>query len=311
MILDAARHALHLHAWLTSPDFDQEGDIQRAEAALATFSRVTPLLAAALGAHAWLDGGGERLPLRAALIRHWRRRRLLRGPVPLTGAAALRPDTSWEVEAWVPVFLTALADEAEDGLQLLAGMERIWFAARRAVAGGRIDSRAGPAIDLMAATPLVSATSLASGLGMAVKNATALLDRFCREGIAIEVTHRSKRRLYGLAGLAPLRDGVAAPRRPEPGRGKGRPPLHRAEPAPLPPAPLAPARPLTPLERRTLDYTDLENAMAFADERIREARRTLAVLLSAPAPVSNAPASDGGSPATVRPLMTAEPTTRS
>ena len=38
MILEAARHALRLHAWLTSPDFDQEGDIQRAEAALATQS---------------------------------------------------------------------------------------------------------------------------------------------------------------------------------------------------------------------------------------------------------------------------------
>jgi hypothetical protein len=57
--LDAARHALYLRAWLTSPDFDQEGDIQRAEVALAAFSRVTPLLAAPLGAHAWLDGGEE------------------------------------------------------------------------------------------------------------------------------------------------------------------------------------------------------------------------------------------------------------
>ena len=49
MILDAARHALHLHGWLTSPDFDQEGDIEYAEAALATFSRMTPLLAARSG----------------------------------------------------------------------------------------------------------------------------------------------------------------------------------------------------------------------------------------------------------------------
>ena len=214
--------------------------------------------------------------------------------MPLTGAAALRPGTSWKIEAWVPAFLTALEDEAEDGLQLLANMERIWFAARRAAAGGRSDLRAGPAVDLMAATPLVSATSLASGLGMAVKNATALLDRFCRDGIAIEVTHRSKRRLYGLSGLAPLRDGVAAPRRPELGRGRGRPPLHRPEPAPLPLTPFAPARPLTPLERRAIDYRDLENAMALADERIREARRTLAGLLSAPPPPSDHPASEGG-----------------
>ena len=129
------------------------------------------------------------------------------------------------------MFLTALAEEAQDGLQLLADMERVWFAARQAVSGRRSDLRAGSAIDLMAAAPLVSASSLASGLGIAVKNATALLDRFCGEGIAIEVTHRSKRRLYGLAGLAPLRDGVAPPRRPEPGgAGGGRPstaPSHR------------------------------------------------------------------------------------
>jgi hypothetical protein len=142
---------------------------------------------------------------------------------------------------------------------------------------------------------------------MAVKNATALLGRFCREGIATEVTHRSKRRLYGLAGLAPLRDGAAAPRRPEgPSRG-GAGDARRcfALNHPPPPAPLAPARPLTPLERRALDYSDLENAMALADERIREARRTLTVLLSAPQPVSADPASDGGSPAAARPLITA------
>ena len=58
----------------------------------------------------------------------------------------------------------------------------------------------------MAARALVSAISLA-GVGVAVKNATALLNSFCAAGIAIEVTHRSKRRLYGLAGLAPCAMG--------------------------------------------------------------------------------------------------------
>jgi hypothetical protein len=80
----------------------------------------------------------------------------------------------------------------------------------------------GAAIDVLAAAPLVSATSLGKSLGMATQNATALLDRFCADGIALEVTHRSKRRLYGLTALAPLRDGVAPLRRPEPGRGRGR-----------------------------------------------------------------------------------------
>ena len=93
---------------------------------------------------------------------------------------------------------------------MLFDLERAWFAARTAVAGRRRTSRAALAVDLMAATPLVSATTLATGLGMAIKNAGALPAAFCAAGIAVEVTHRSKRRLFGLAGLAPLRDGVAA-----------------------------------------------------------------------------------------------------
>jgi hypothetical protein len=40
-------------------------------------------------------------------------------------------------------------------------------------------------------------------------------DDFCAAGIAVEVTHRSKRSLFGLAGLTPLHDAV---------RPRGRPP---------------------------------------------------------------------------------------
>jgi hypothetical protein len=57
----------------------------------------------------------------------------------------------------------ALAYEAADGLDRLVAMDR---AATRAVAGRGRHSRAAP---------LVSATSLAGGLDMAVKNATQLL----------------------------------------------------------------------------------------------------------------------------------------
>jgi hypothetical protein len=46
---------------------------------------------------------------------------------------------------------------------------------------------------------------------MAVKNAAALLEGFVADGIAIEVTHRAKRRLCGLAALTPLREEVAPP----------------------------------------------------------------------------------------------------
>src|ERR1019366_6427930 len=62
-VFDAARHALTLHQWLTIPDFDQEVEVKQAEAALATpEARLSPLLSAALGMHAWLDHHGARPP---------------------------------------------------------------------------------------------------------------------------------------------------------------------------------------------------------------------------------------------------------
>jgi hypothetical protein len=276
-IFAAARHALELHQWLTAPDFDQEGDVQQAGQALAVaLPGTTPLLAAAHGMRAWLDAGGGRPPMRAALIRFWARQKLLRTPVPLTGAAALRADTPWAIDAWVAAFLTALAGEAEDGLQRLLDLERAWFAARAAVAGRRRHSRAATAVDILAAAPLVSTTSLATGLGMAVNNAAALLDGFCAAGIAVEVTHRSKRRLFGLAALAPLRKHVAPPYHPEPGRGRGRPPaIPEADLVTEPPPPLPP---LTPVERRAFDYSDLEHWMTQLDQTIRQTRRVLQTL---------------------------------
>jgi hypothetical protein len=272
VIFAAARHALTLYQWLTTPDFDQEGEVQRAEAALAEAEGATPLLAAARGFHAWLEAGGARPPIRAALIRLWQRQNILHAPVPLTGAAALGAEAPGAEAAWAPAFLQALANEAEEGLHLLQDLERAWFAARRTVAGRRRDSRAAAAVDIMAAAPLVSATSLGAALGMAVKNAAMLLAQFQTAGIALEVSHRSKRRLYGLTTLAPLRAEVAPPRRPEPGRGRGRPPILPVKEESLPPPPLPP---LTPLERRDFDYDGLDAAIAFADETIRRARRNL------------------------------------
>ena len=94
----------------------------------------------------------------------------------------------------------------------------------------------------------------------------------------MEATHRSKRRLFALATLAPLREGVAPPQRPLPGRGRGRPRAVRLEAEVAPPPPPLPERPLTPLERRALDYADLERAMALADQAIGRARRALDAL---------------------------------
>jgi len=275
-IFEAARAALSLHQWLTEPDFHQEGAVKRAAADLAAASAAgAPLLTAAFWLHTWLDNGGARPPARAALVRFWGEHRLLRPAVPLTGAAALRAGVLFDRETWPTAFLAALGDEAADALQLLIELERVWVAARHTVASGRRrHSRAASALDLLAATPLISPTTLATALGMAVKNATALLADFTQAGIAVEVTHRSKRRLFGLAGLAPLRDAVAPPRRPDPERGRGRPAVLREVPVAPPPE----LPPLSPIERQEFDYTGLEAAVAQLDQKVRQTHRALGAL---------------------------------
>jgi hypothetical protein len=297
-IFAAARPALELWRWFVHPDRAQLETIERAGAALLATERTSPLLGAALGVHAWLDGDGERPAMRAAVALHWQRRGLMHIACPLlTGAKALTGDTPWQIEPWALRFLAALAEEAEAGAELLRVLEREWFAARSAVRDRRRDSPAAAAVDIMASSPIVSATSLAASLGMAVKNAAALLDAFVERGIAIEVTHRAKRRLYGLKHLVPLREEAAPPRHPMPGRGRGRPPrasgtvitveysdAHRA--APL----LADGPALSPLERREFDFTDLDNWMRQADQAIRRAKVVLDQLA---APGGSIPARSG------------------
>ena len=115
----AARTALALHQWITEPDFDREGDVQAAERHLAA-ALPGGLLGAAEGVWSWLQGGGTRPPIRAALMRYWRKCRLLRVPVPLTGPRALRADAPEGHADWVVAFLEAVAAEAGDHLELLS-----------------------------------------------------------------------------------------------------------------------------------------------------------------------------------------------
>jgi hypothetical protein len=283
LLFAAAQHAFGLYRWYVRPDRAEQAAIAEAAAHLqAVGDPHSPLLGAALGVHAWLDRGGERPPLRAALAAYWPRRGLTALPCPLlTGSGALRAQVPWARDLWIAEFLNALAEEAEDGIALLSTLERHWFAARRAVAGRRRDSRAGAAVDILAAAPLVSATTLGQALGMATKNATRLLEGFVVLGIASEVTHRSKRRLYGLQHLAPLRETAAPPRRPLPGRRPGRPSA-----APFPSSDgnegaagtasvRAPSPPLPPLERREFEFGELDRWLDLADQAIRRAQRVL------------------------------------
>jgi hypothetical protein len=280
----AARHAFALYRWFSGPDEAQQAAIAEVAAHLAAVADAhSPLLGAALGVHAWLDRGGERPPLRAALAAYWPRRGMTPLPCPLlTGARALHAEVPWAREVWIEHFLDALAEEAEDGTALLSTLERHWFAARRAVAGRRRDSRAATAIDVLAAAPLLSATSLGQALGMATKNATRLLEGFVVLGIASEVTHRSKRRLYGLKHLAPLREAAAPPRRPLPGRRPGRPSAASvaataagSESTPAIASLLAPSPPLPPLEWREYEFGELDRWLDLADQAIRRAQHLL------------------------------------
>ena len=283
LLFAAAQHAFGIYRWLVRPDQAQQAAIAKAAAHLeAVGDPHSPLLGAALAAHAWLDRGGGREPLRAALAMYWPRRGVTALPCPLlTGAGALRAELPWARDRWIGHFLEALAAEAEDGIALMATLEREWFAARAAVAGRRRDSRAAAAVDILAAAPLVSATTLGQALGMAIKNATRLLEAFVVLGIASEVTHRSKRRLYGLKHLAPLRETAAPPRRPQRGRRPGRPsgaPCGRRDgnESPAPAAAVrAPSPPLPPLERKEYDFGELDRWLDLADQAIRRTQRVL------------------------------------
>jgi hypothetical protein len=278
-ILDKARVALSYYQWMVEPNFDQEGEVQRAEAILAVQpSSLPPLLSAAMGIREWIESGGGRSAIRSASIRFWRKRSVLRRDLPLTGAAAFSADRVWEWESWAPAYLHALQREAEDGLDLLYALERAWFDARRSAAGRRRSSHLVGAIDLLAAAPLVSATTLAQTLRVAPKNALRMLDDLLAADLAVEVTHRSKRRQFGLKGVTPRRDVVRPPYRPEPGQGRGRP-RHDVDVKIEEPTPISP--PLTPLEIRSFDYTALDEAMAGLDHVVREVRRNLGALGSA------------------------------
>ena len=275
-IFEAARHAFGLWRWFTQPDAAQTQAIEHAAAALSANGQASPLLGAALGVRAWLDDGGDRPALRAAFARHWQHCGLLPIAVPLTGAQAFSA-TPRPTELWTAEFLAALAEEAEAGIALLRRLERQWLGARAAIRGQRRDSHAAVAIDILAAAPIVSATSLAHSLDIAIKNAAALLNVFVARGIAIEVTHRSKRRLFGLKHLAPLRETAALPRRALRRRGRGAGSGAGADDAVAPDtAPLA-AEPLqlTPLERKEFEFSDLDDWMREADQLIRRSQAVL------------------------------------
>lgn len=274
-IIDSATVAFGHYQWLARPSAEQAPQIRDALALLrAEATPVGPLLGAARGFHRWIDMGNSRAPMRSALIAFWQETRLLRVKLPLTAPQAFAAETAWEKSSWLPRFLTCLAHEAEEMDARIADMEHQWRHARLHDGACRSNSRAGTAIDLIAAFPLLSATSLADKLGVSVKTACILLDRFLEKGLVIEVTHRSARRLFALKGFEPLRDTVQPPRRPMPGRKRGRP---RREIQQEPPTTAEQDRPLPPLvalQPPGVSYADLEDAIALVEAAISRMQTT-------------------------------------
>jgi hypothetical protein len=160
------------------------------------------------GLHAWLGGnshtGGGGPPARADPVRS--------GPTTAFSGCWCRSQATARHgsaapgcrRSWVP-----LLTKRRTGSICWSRWSASSSLARRAIGARRQNSRVGRCRH--------PRRSLAAGLGMAVRNASQLLDDFCAAGIAVEVTHRSKRRPFGLTDLATLRDVV----RPPTGRSRG------------------------------------------------------------------------------------------
>ncbi|ETC99228.1 MULTISPECIES: hypothetical protein [unclassified Asaia] len=273
VFVDNAKIAFEQYQWLAHPTSTQKAHIQQATELLRSeATAVGPLLGAARAFHCWIDAGNGRSPMRGALVSFWQETQLLRVGLPLTGARSFASGTCWERSVWIPCFLNALADEAEGIHARITGIERQWHHARAHSGSRRCNSRADTAIDLIAAFPLLSATRLASLLGISSKSAYLMLERFLAAGLITEVTHRMARRLFALKGFEPLREVVRPPKRAVAGRKQGRPrrddrcflvdlteeenKAEYAQPA---------AKLIGPL---AIDYGPLEEALALADAAI-------------------------------------------
>jgi hypothetical protein len=81
-----------------------------------------------------------------------------------------------ELDDWWPGFLKAIEREVANGLDLLFEMEGTWFHAQPSIAGRGKDSHVTSAVDLLAVAPVLSATTLAGILGIAMNDATRLPD---------------------------------------------------------------------------------------------------------------------------------------
>ena len=280
-IFEAARHALTLHQWIVAPDFDQEGEVQVAEKALAHPSAAggPAALAAALRMHAWLQDGGTRPPIRAALIRYWTKHKLLRTPVPLTGPRALGAEAPFERGG---------LDSAFPARRWPPRRPTLGSCSWTSSAPGSPPAPPSPGGAAPRAPPPPSTSwprrrwsrrrRLPPGWAWRSRTRSRCSTAWWTPAFAVEVTHRSKRRLFGLKAWRRCATRSRRPAGRNPGAGRGRPPASWRPRTPSPPPPL-PRPPLTPIERQAFDYSELEHCMAQLDQAIRHTQHTLDALV--------------------------------
>jgi hypothetical protein len=283
-------YAVELRSWMAAPDPEQLRLRDIALDSLRNCGGGQPaLVATAQGMLDWLAGQGSRPAIRAAVPLYLRDCGItIHALAAVTGGDALRagPD---DPDGFTVRFLEAVRREAVDGRDLLLTMEQEWRGARLRVdhrAGARSNSRLPAAVDLLAASPLLSISALAEALGCSVEGASRMLDALVRLEVAAEVTGRTgrgARRLYGLKRLLPIRAETTAVRRRARGGQRGRPKRILSAPfAELADDPGAAARALDadPVEPARLaavsfDFDALDRLIAATDERTRGVRRLL------------------------------------
>ena len=146
-------------------------------------------------------------------------------------------------------------------------LDRSWRDARAQAGDQRLNSNAALAIDILAAHPVISATTLAARLSVSVQAACVLLERFVERGLVVDVTRRSVRRLFALKDLVPLREAVGVRGKPVAGRKRGRPRLGE-ESDPVDQNISSAEGPFQPLPRWQPDFSELEVAMNEAESAI-------------------------------------------
>jgi hypothetical protein len=290
--LSALAYAVNLRSWASDPDHEQQRARSEALALLHRIGDPHPaLIGAALGLRDWIAREGGRAPIRASLPVYLHERSVTRQVLPpLTGGDALKAG-AFDPDSFTIRFLDALERGAENARGLLWTLETEWRQARMALAqtgrdGERASSRRPQAVDMLAASPLLTVSALAHAIGATVEGASRILDDLVRREIAAEVTGmsgRGARRLYGLKRLLPIRaETTGARRRPSggrPGRPKKilTPPFGELPEEPQGTATVEPTQPPVWGHREpfAFDFEALDRLNAEAADRTRHVHRIL------------------------------------